>query len=674
MKNSKNFTMKTIAATLAALSMMSTMSMAVRAEDDDDILPQTDITAADSGQADGEVPADEKAETYTIIFDTAGGSDIAPITAEAGTAITPPADPVKAGCTFLGWNTDIPEKMPEKDMTIAAIWLNGTAYNSIEEGFSDKANVETVDSDGNKADGKDTSAADIFYSDIIDQKGREDIFGRNKLLFVNTRSGSLIDPLLAPEGPVTYDDIRNSIGNPVYSNDAIADKAQELGKKIAIEMADASIGAICEAFPGGKIIAVPFKKLFHSAADGEDPMKIMDRKLSQMDGKLDELNAKLVDLNQNINDNTDVLMRKIEDTAAKTEIKGYFQELSPAVLSVSTMVNAHETNPDLNNQQKIMNIANIAQTPEYKQMFASVVNIMGTMKGGSNVYSDFYETIYKNMAYKRMFSKEAYDDAMTVADDLTTQYAAAVALMGEVQIACQAVDIFSDKDIEALGENTKEQDYFKVCDPWLQLQFMKYTKEAGEICADGFSRFKAKYDNADFIRYGTTRKHFDMNVVSYVPESSSESSTTWGEMGDFIRSRNRPLTQDDIRELVSYVRKTYDDTSIIDFLRKMGVNEYCRYSYSSPAYLIFKDEEVEQIKVTGNEDLSWNYGRKEYREHTFAFAKAVDITDKDCREIAVPYKKCKQVKLFYNYGFFETERANKYYDFENIRNNYLVIY
>ncbi|ALZ77310.1 InlB B-repeat-containing protein [Rheinheimera sp. F8] len=59
--------------------------------------------------------------SYSLTFDSAGGSTIAPITQLFGSELIVP-DPVREGYTFLGWSPALPATMPAENMTLTAQW------------------------------------------------------------------------------------------------------------------------------------------------------------------------------------------------------------------------------------------------------------------------------------------------------------------------------------------------------------------------------------------------------------------------------------------------------------------------------------------------------------------------------------------------------------------------
>ncbi len=63
---------------------------------------------------------------YTITFNTDGGSEVAAITQDYGTAVTAPENPTKTGYTFAGWDKAIPDTMPANHVTIKAKWKANT--------------------------------------------------------------------------------------------------------------------------------------------------------------------------------------------------------------------------------------------------------------------------------------------------------------------------------------------------------------------------------------------------------------------------------------------------------------------------------------------------------------------------------------------------------------------
>jgi uncharacterized repeat protein (TIGR02543 family) len=72
--------------------------------------------------------------TYTLTFESNGGSAVAAITGEFGTVVTEPMSPTKTGFTFDGWYSDaslttlyIFSTMPAENITLYAKWTQNTA-------------------------------------------------------------------------------------------------------------------------------------------------------------------------------------------------------------------------------------------------------------------------------------------------------------------------------------------------------------------------------------------------------------------------------------------------------------------------------------------------------------------------------------------------------------------
>ena len=114
------------------------------------------------------ITAQWKINQYTITFDTAGGSEVAPITQDYNTQITAPANPTREGYTFMGWDKEIPQTMPAENITITAQWKDtekptgeisvgtnkwNTLLNNITFGlFFNETQTVTVDASDNSGD------------------------------------------------------------------------------------------------------------------------------------------------------------------------------------------------------------------------------------------------------------------------------------------------------------------------------------------------------------------------------------------------------------------------------------------------------------------------------------------------------------------------------------------
>lgn len=110
---------------------------------------------------------------YKITFDTAGGSDVAAIQQDYGTVVVAPQDPVKARYDFMGWKPALPATMPAGDMTVKATWAPKTytmSFNS--NGGSNVAAIRDIF--GARVDApNDPVKADSVFIAWLDSNGQE---------------------------------------------------------------------------------------------------------------------------------------------------------------------------------------------------------------------------------------------------------------------------------------------------------------------------------------------------------------------------------------------------------------------------------------------------------------------------------------------------------------------
>ncbi|MCK7486334.1 MAG: InlB B-repeat-containing protein [Bacillus subtilis] len=76
--------------------------------------------------------------SYTISFNTNGGSAVSSITQDAGTVVTEPAEPTKTGYTFDGWYSDAGltsaytlTTMPSNNLTLYSKWIINRLYDFV---------------------------------------------------------------------------------------------------------------------------------------------------------------------------------------------------------------------------------------------------------------------------------------------------------------------------------------------------------------------------------------------------------------------------------------------------------------------------------------------------------------------------------------------------------------
>ena len=86
------------------------------------ISSSNNATTTISISSDQTIQANFSISSYTITFDTNGGSEVSSITKNYGKTLSQPSDPTKEGYTFAGWDTTFPTTMPAQNTTLTATW------------------------------------------------------------------------------------------------------------------------------------------------------------------------------------------------------------------------------------------------------------------------------------------------------------------------------------------------------------------------------------------------------------------------------------------------------------------------------------------------------------------------------------------------------------------------
>lgn len=118
-------------------------------------------------------PAPEP-ETFTVTFESNGGSEVDPITVEAGSTVTQPEDPTKENCTFVGWyysdgfseGYDFDQQI-HSDTIVYAKWYDETnTTDSDTDGLSDALEQE-FGTDPSRSDSDNDGLDDFIELDWL---------------------------------------------------------------------------------------------------------------------------------------------------------------------------------------------------------------------------------------------------------------------------------------------------------------------------------------------------------------------------------------------------------------------------------------------------------------------------------------------------------------------------
>lgn len=144
---------------------------------------QMDLTVTEDGKATLNVYYTKKVNPC-IIFNT-GGSYVAPVSAAPGSDISEQMAevsaeenaPSKQGYVFAGWDTPLPDTMPEKDLTVNAKWAPGTSKYTVIFWLEniDGSGYDTVESEDDIREAETDSQVNIMDEDKLMDKAEDGV-------------------------------------------------------------------------------------------------------------------------------------------------------------------------------------------------------------------------------------------------------------------------------------------------------------------------------------------------------------------------------------------------------------------------------------------------------------------------------------------------------------------
>ena len=215
---------------------------------------------------------------YTITFITGKGTPVSEITGKTGTPVSAPEEPTRIGYTFAGWDQEIPELMPDYNLTITAKWIRnvtigtylplkarmkkaGRKYTTLIWQPVDGATTYTVFgcSDGENYKILGTTGADFFTADklrpgttykfVVAAYNGEYRITKSKVVYITTAGGK-------PGNPTTVRTDRTGVTLAVGRSRKITATTEELidhRRNIRFESANPQIASVTL---NGRITAV----------------------------------------------------------------------------------------------------------------------------------------------------------------------------------------------------------------------------------------------------------------------------------------------------------------------------------------------------------------------------------------------------------------------------------